>query len=63
MEGSNHKMVLELLAEGCSIDEIAAKLYRSRSTIKNKLQQMYEETGAKTQASLVAVAFRKGWIK
>jgi DNA-binding NarL/FixJ family response regulator len=49
--------VLQLIADGCSTPEVAAKLYISQKTVKNHLASIYQKLDARdrTQAELAAV--------
>lgn len=54
--------VIELLAAGCSNDEIAARLTITRRTVEFHLTQLYQRFGLPDRAALAAHAVRAGWI-
>ena len=49
--------VVAFVAQGCSNDEIAARLSISVETVRSHLASAYRKTGAKNRASLVALAY------
>ncbi|MBI4315206.1 MAG: response regulator transcription factor [Chloroflexi bacterium] len=51
--------VLKLLAEGASNPRIAAELYISETTVKRKLQDVFEKLGVATRAQAAAEAVRR----
>jgi DNA-binding NarL/FixJ family response regulator len=54
--------VLELIAEGLSTREVAAKLCYSERTIKNALQDLTVRLNLRNRTQAVAHAVRMGWI-
>jgi DNA-binding NarL/FixJ family response regulator len=54
--------VLELMAEGCSTREIAARMHYSERTIKKLVTELEERLGTRTRAETVAQAVRRGLI-
>ena len=54
--------VLQLAAEGDSVEEIAAALVLSPGTIRTHLGSIYAKLGAKSRAGAVATALREGLI-
>ena len=55
--------VLQLIAEGCSTPEVAAKLYISQKTVKNHLASIYEKLNARDRTQAVLLAVRMGIVK
>jgi DNA-binding NarL/FixJ family response regulator len=56
------RQVLEVLAAGNRISDIAAELYVSEKTVKNHLTSVYAKLGAETAAQAVAIAYRTGLV-
>lgn len=54
--------VLQLIADGCSTPEVAAKLYISQKTVKNHLASIYEKLQARDRTQAVITAVRMGII-
>jgi two-component system, NarL family, response regulator NreC len=54
--------VLELLAEGCTNDEIADKLVISRHTVSRHRENLMRKLGMHSRSELVKYAIRKGLI-
>lgn len=54
--------LLELLAQGLTIDEIAQVRGVGAGAIEARLQATYEVLGARNDAHAVAMAVRAGWI-
>jgi DNA-binding NarL/FixJ family response regulator len=52
--------VLELLAEGLSPEEIAARLVISVKTVGTHIEHIFRKLGVRTRAQAVAVAYREG---
>ncbi len=55
--------VLQLIADGLSTPEVAAKLYISQKTVKNHLASIYEKLNARDRTQAVLVAVRMGIVK
>ena len=55
--------VLKLIADGFSSEEIARKLGNSKKTIDSIRIDMLNKYQAKNAAQLVALGFRKKWLK
>lgn len=55
--------VLRLIAEGYSSEEIAKKLGNSKKTIDSIRIDMLNRLQANNAAHLVAIGFRKKWLK
>ena len=54
--------ILGLLAGGASNPKIAGKLYMSETTVKRKLQDIFEKLGVGTRAQAAAEAAKRGLI-
>ena len=54
--------VLQLAADGGSVDEIAAALVLSPGTIRTHLASIYGKLGARSRTAAVATALREGLI-
>lgn len=54
--------ILKLLAEGASNPRIAAELYLGETTVKRKVQDIFEKLGATTRAQAAAEAVRRGVV-
>lgn len=54
--------VLELLAEGLSGDAIASRLYLSRNTVRNHVQNLLPKLGAHSRLEAVSIATRAGLL-
>ncbi len=52
--------VLQLMAEGCATDDLAARLYVSRNTVRTHVQQVFRKLGARSRLEAVAIARRSG---
>ena len=59
---SRSKLVLEMLAEGHSTREIAARMSYSERTIKKLITGLHDRFDARTRAQIVAEAIRAGLI-
>ena len=55
--------VLSLLAEGCTYEEIGARLSIGAETVRTHLQKASERLGASTRTQAVATAIRQGLIQ
>lgn len=55
--------VLQLIADGLSTPEVAAKLYISQKTVKNHLASIYEKLNAHDRTQAVLLAVRMGIVK
>lgn len=56
-------ILLELLAEGKTNNEIAAELFLSHRTIENNRLSLYQKLGVKNTAALIRVAMQRGLIE
>ena len=54
--------VLQLIADGCSTPEVAAKLYISQKTVKNHLASIYQKLDARDRTQAVLLAVRMGIV-
>ncbi|GAA4526720.1 response regulator [Nonomuraea ferruginea] len=54
--------VLDLIAQGTTNREVAARLFISEATVKSHLLHIYAKLGVNDRAAAVAVAFRRGLI-
>ncbi|MET8335744.1 response regulator transcription factor [Streptosporangium canum] len=54
--------VLELIAQGTTNREVAARLFISEATVKSHLLHIYTKLGVNDRAAAVAVAFRRGLL-
>ena len=55
--------VLQLIADGCSTSETAARLFISGKTVKNHLASIYEKLEARDRTQAVLSAVRSGIIR
>lgn len=55
--------VLQLIADGCSTPEVAARLYISQKTVKNHLASIYAKLDARDRTQAVLQAVRMGIIR
>jgi DNA-binding NarL/FixJ family response regulator len=55
--------VLQLIADGCSTPEVAARLYISQKTVKNHLASIYQKLDARDRTQAVLQAVRMGIIQ
>lgn len=56
-------MVLLMIADGDSNEEIAYELERSVNTVKTDVGKLMKMFGARNRANLVALAYQKGIIE
>jgi len=54
--------VLQMIADGLGIQEIAQALFLSESTVKRKLHEILEKLGATNRAQAIAEAFKRGLL-
>ncbi|MEW9533841.1 response regulator [Microbispora sp. NPDC049125] len=54
--------VLDLIAQGTTNREVAARLFISEATVKSHLLHIYTKLGVNDRAAAVAVAFRRGLL-
>ena len=55
--------VLQLVADGCSLPEVASKLYISVKTVKNHLASIYQKLDARDRTQAVLRAVRLGIVR
>lgn len=55
--------ILQLTADGHSVESVADALYLSQSTVKTHLARLYQKLGVHTKAAAVAAAMRKQLIE
>ena len=55
--------VLQLVADGCSLPEVAEKLYISQKTVKNHLASIYQKLDARDRTQAVLRAVRMGIVR
>jgi len=64
IEFSEREMdILQLIAEGLTNNEIAAKLFSSRRTVEGHRLSLMEKTGSKNTATLIKFSVQNGLIK
>ncbi len=56
----DERRILHMLAAGASNPKIAAEMYLSETTVKRKLQDIFEKLGVTTRAQAAAEAVRRG---
>lgn len=54
--------LVALLADGATVDDIAATLHVSRSTAKTHMQDLYRQLGARNAAHAVHLAYQQGLL-
>jgi DNA-binding NarL/FixJ family response regulator len=59
---ADERRILRLLAAGASNPKIAAELYLSETTVKRKLQEIFEKLNVTTRAQAAAEAVRRGLV-
>ena len=55
--------ILQLIAAGRSLPEIARELYLGLTTVKTHVQHLYEKLGVSDRAAAVATAMRRGLLE
>ena len=60
---SREEEVLQLVADGLSLPEVAAELYISQKTVKNHLASIYQKLDARDRTQAVLRAVRMGIIR
>lgn len=55
--------VLELMAEGATNDEVADRLFISRNTVRNHVQNILTKLGAHSRLEAVVIATKTGLVK
>ncbi|MDQ3978688.1 MAG: response regulator transcription factor [Actinomycetota bacterium] len=55
--------VLQLVADGCTLPEVAEKLFISQKTVKNHLASIYEKLDARDRTQAVLRAVRMGIVR
>lgn len=55
--------IITLLSDGLDLADIGRVLFISRHTVRTHLTGLFDRTGTRRQAHLVAHAFRQGWIR
>ncbi len=58
----DERRILHMLAAGASNPKIAAEMYLSETTVKRKLQDIFEKLGVTTRAQAAAEAVRRGLV-
>ena len=54
--------VLEASADGCTIAEIAGRLFLSEGTVRNYLSACIQKTAARNRAEALRIASDRGWL-
>ena len=54
------RQVVQLLIDGCSNDDIAARLRLRPQTVKNQLTRIYTKVGVATRVQLAVAVLRQG---
>lgn len=57
---ARQREILALLAAGMQYPDIAARVYISRSSVKNHCTKIYQALGAVNAAQAVAIAYERG---
>ena len=55
--------VLQLIAAGCTTQEVAAALVISEGTVERHITNLYAKIGARSRADATAYAFRHGLVR
>lgn len=59
---TREQQVLDLLADGAAVAEVARRLFISQSTAKSHITKLYEKLGAANRAQAVMTAVRQGLL-
>ncbi|WP_328347264.1 response regulator transcription factor [Micromonospora sp. NBC_00421] len=59
---NREREVLDVVAEGHPVQEIAARLVLSAGTVRNHLSRIMAKTGARTRWEAVRIARESGWL-
>ena len=59
---ADERQILRMLADGAGNAQIAADLYMSETTVKRKLQEIFEKLSVHSRAQAAALAVRRGLI-
>jgi len=54
--------VLQLLAQGCSVDEVSRRMRLSAKTVSNYQTTIRQKLGVNTGIDLLREAQRRGWV-
>jgi two-component system response regulator DegU len=54
--------ILQLLARGCSNQEVGRQLFISEKTVKNHASNLFRKIGARDRTQAVVEAVKRGWI-
>jgi DNA-binding NarL/FixJ family response regulator len=54
--------VLQLLAQGCSVDEVSRRIHLSAKTVSNYQTAIRQKLGVSTGIDLLREAQRRGWV-
>lgn len=57
------RKVLSFIAEGLTDEEISERLGVSRGTTRNRILELFSESGIRTRCGLITWGFRNGYIK
>ncbi len=57
------RQVVQLIAEGCSNDEIAARLGIGPKTVESHLRRLFERFDLASRTELATRALREGWLE
>lgn len=55
--------ILELIADGKTIEDIAERLRSSPNTVKTHRQRLLKRLGCHSVSHAVAIGFRSGWLR
>lgn len=55
--------VLDMMASGCSQQEIASRLHLSKHTVGNHLRSIYRKLHVNSALEAVAKAYQEGWVR